>query len=539
MEKADLLICNGRIYAGKDLPEDNYFVAVKDGRIIKTGTKNEMDNMVGEDTTIVDLEGEKMLMPGFHDSHTHLIMAGMYQECINLDTYKSEEETARAVAEYAKTIPEGEWIIGFKWYHLYWGNKTLPTTKYLDKYIPDRPVFLLNAEAHGAWVNSEALKRAGIDKNTPEVPFGEIMRDEEGNPSGFLYEAAQGLVAKYAFDMSEKREKDYIRTYLEKAKSYGITGANDMLPFFGVNLGSYETFYSMAENGELTTRIYAAADLCGDLNSIEKAMKEYSSDKYGIYLLKQFVDGVATTYTALLVSPYSDNKSTCGSTLMELEDLRKCILNAHKRGLSVRLHACGDGAVRAALDGFEEAIEKYGDTGARHAIEHNEVVHPNDLDRYKKLGVIASYQPEHLAITDDFESNSYPLRLGEERCKFAWPIKTILDTGANVSFGSDCPVVDNSPFLEIYRAITRLHNDGLPKGGWNPKEKISIAEALHAYTYVPVYGVKRENDLGTLEEGKIADMIVIDRDLFRASPQDIRDAKVLMTFLDGELVYEA
>jgi len=538
MNKADLIVCGSRIFAGLGLPEDDYFVAVKGNRILKCGKKEEMNGYIDDHTRIIELLSNQLLMPGFFDSHCHLIMAGMYNACINLENAGSEEEAAVMAAEYAKTVPENQWIIGFKWYHLYWDKKVLPTTKYLDKYIPDRSVFLLNAEAHGAWVNSKALEIAGITKDTEDPPFGEIMRDQNGNPTGYLYEAAQALAAKYAFRMPPREEAKYIEILLKKARSYGITSLIDMLPFFGVDLGSYKTFYDLGQSGLLTTRVHAAADMCGDLDEISRAKETYHSEKYQIPLLKQFVDGVATTYTALMVEPYSDRPDDRGKTLIDLNELKVCVEEAHKRGMSVRLHACADGSVREALNAIESAVSKYGDTGARHAIEHCELVHPDDIGRFAKLGVIASIQPEHLAITDDFASNPYPDRFGEERCLLSWPIRSLLDSGAVVSLGSDCPVVDNSPFLELYRAVTRLHNDGEPDGGWNPHQRISVLEALHAYTYAPAFGVKREHELGTLEEGKLADMIVVDRDLLAVSPDEIRDANVLMTIMDGKVVFE-
>lgn len=538
MNNADLIICGSRIYAGHNLGNDDYFVAIKGKKILARGTLEEMEDYIGPSTRVITLNEKQLLMPGFFENHTHLIMAGMYQKCINLEKAKSEEEAARMVAEYAKGIPEDEWIIGFKWYHLYWDKKVLPTTTYLDKYIPDRPVYLLNAEAHGAWVNSAALELSGITRDTPDPDFGEIMHDVDGNPSGYLFEAAQGLAAKYAFNMTPMKEEEYINIYLEKARSYGITSIVDMLPFFGVNLGSYRTFYNMGMSDKLTSRVHAAPDLCGNLDETKKAMDMFNSEKYQISLLKGFVDGVSTTYTALLVEPYSDKPSDYGKTLMDLDEMKLCVEDAHRRGMSVRLHACADGSVRAAMDAFEGAISKYGDTGARHAIEHCEVVHPDDVSRFSKLGVIASMQPEHLAITDDFASNPFPVRFGEERCKLSFPIKTLMDSGATVCFGSDCPVVDNNPFLEIYRAITRLYNDGEPKGGWNPQEKISVEEALHAYTFAPAYAVKRDHELGTIETGKYADMVVVDRDLFNVTPDEIRDAKVLLTVMDGNIVFE-
>jgi predicted amidohydrolase YtcJ len=207
--------------------------------------------------------------------------------------------------------------------------------------------------------------------------------------------------------------------------------------------------------------------------------------------------------------------------------------------MSVRLHCCGDGAVHYALDCYEKAVKQYGNTGARHAIEHAETMTPEDIERFARLGVIASMQPEHLAMTDVFEENPYLVRYNQRQKKFAWPIKSLMDAGAIVSFGSDCPVVTNDPFVGLYRAVTRVHNDGKPEGGWNPEQKISMEDALHAYTLNGYYGVKREHELGTLEPGKLADLIVLDQNLLTVEPEKIRSTKVLLTILDGGTVHEA
>lgn len=538
MKNADLIVKGATIFAGKNLPDDYEFVAIKGNKILSCGYLDEMDSYIGNDTKIIEADKDKLLMPGFFDSHVHLIMAGMYQLCVNLDSSTSAEDAARMVVEYAKTIPDNEWIIGFRWYHLYWEDKSLPTAEILDRYIPDRPVFLMNSECHGAWVNSKAMELCGITKDTPDPEFGRIERYENGEPTGYLEEYALGLVGKHAFNMSVDEERKYINYFQDRCAEFGITSITDVMPFFGIKFGSYETFNAMDKDQSLKIRIHGAPDLIGDMDEVLNAGKKYNSDMYRITSVKQFLDGVATTFTALLVEPYSDDPSTTGSTLMDLDKLNGYVEEAHKRGLSVKLHACGDGSLRAALDAYENAIKKYGDTGARHAIEHDEVIHPDDLNRFAELGVIASMQPEHIAITDDFASNGYTEKLGPERCVLTWPIKSLMDTGAVVCFGTDCPVVTNDPYLEIYRSLTRIYNDGLPEGGWNPQEKVSIVEALDAYTYGSAYAVSRENELGTLEPGKFADIIMVDRNLLKVSPDEVRKANTLMTIQNGKIVYE-
>ena len=431
-----------------------------------------------------------------------------------------------------------DWILGFGWYHIFWDNKTPPTNKSLDKVFPNIPVFLLNAEAHGAWVNSKALELAGITKDTPDPFGGFFARDDNGFPTGFLYESAVGAVSKYAYSFSQEQEKQFLKAFMKATAGYGITSVNDVQPYFHGNMGDLEAYSDMDKKGELTIRIHAAPDLLGDLDQVERWRKKYTSDKLHIDMLKQFLDGVSTTHTALVLQEYTDAPGNYGISLNDIETIKNSIPEAHKRGFSVKLHSCGDKSARMALDYYENAIRMYGRNQCRHAIEHLEIVSEEDIPRIKELGVIPSMQPEHIAMTQTFKENPYPITLGNERANKTWPLKSMYDMAGLLAIGSDCPVVDNNPFLEIYRAVTRLHNDGEPKGGWNPTEKLSLYEVLRSYTYGSAYGTRREEELGTLEPGKFADIVVIDRNLFDVEPKDILKAKVDMTIMDGKIIFE-
>ncbi|MDD4509057.1 MAG: amidohydrolase family protein [Eubacteriaceae bacterium] len=535
---ADILLTGGSFFCGKDLDNAVDFIAVKDNKILAIGTAKDAEHYIGKDTVVKKYTKDQLIMPGFFDSHTHIISAGMADKYPNFGGCKTEDETARAAKAYADTVPDEEWIFGFNWYHVYWGQEELPTCKTLDKYIPDRPVMLTDAEGHGIWVNTKAMELCGITRDTPDPPFGGIEHFPDGEPSGFLHEMAIGLIARVAYNLDDEIEKGFIRDYMKRAKTIGITGANDMLPYYGNDMGKYRCFSELDKNGEFTLRLHCAPNLFGDLDEVKEAAKIYDTDKFQIRLLKAFIDGVPTTYTSLMLEPFIDNPSTKGGTLCDLDLLKEKIEEAHSKGLSVRLHCCGDGATHYALDCYEGAIEKFGDTGSRHAVEHVETTIQADIDRFARLPVIASMQPEHLAMTDVFAENPYLVRYNERQKKFCWPIKSIMYAGAVVSFGSDCPVVTNNPFVGIYRAVTRVHNDGEPKGGWNPEQKVTMAEALHAYTYNGYYGVKREKELGTLEPGKLADLIVIDQNLLTIPHEEIRGSNVIFTMIDGKVVYE-
>lgn len=535
---ADIVIKSNAVFDSIKEKPFNGFVAIKANRIAGVGNTGDAEKFIGPDTKVYDCHN-RLVMPGFHDSHTHLLMAGMFKTYVNLLNARSEEEAARMVKDAADDSEEKDgWIIGFSWYHVFWDNRTLPTKRSLDEYFPDRPVFLVNAEAHGAWVNSKALEIAGITKETPNPFGGEIARDENGEATGFLYESALGLVGKYALVFSKEKEKELIQAYMNGAAEYGITSVNDVQPYFHGNMGNLAVYSDMDKKGELSVRIHAAPDLLGDLNEIEELREKYRSEMLRVEMLKQFLDGVSTTHTALVIEEYTDAPGNFGISLNDTEAIKNAIPEAHKRGFSVKLHACGDQSARMGLDYFENAIKQHGKNKCRHAIEHVELIQEEDIIRFGELGIIPSVQPEHLALTQTFAENPYPVTLGKERADKTWPFKSLYQSAGILAIGSDCPVVDNNPFLEIYRAVTRLHNDGKPEGGWNPTEKLSMYETLRCYTYGSAYGVNREDELGTLEVGKFADVVVIDRNLFDVDASEIMDSKVVLTIMDGVVRFE-
>lgn len=535
---ADMIIKGNAIFDSVSDKPFAGFVAVKGNRIAAVG--KEMDSIsqyAGDDTKIIDA-GDRLVMPGFHDSHTHLILAGMYKTYPNLGSARSEEEAAVMLKEYYDSQPGDGWVYGFNWYHVFWDKKELPRKETLDRYFPDRPVFLINAEAHGAWVNSLALEIAGVTADTPDPFGGEIARDENGEPTGFLYESAIEYVAAHALIFTEEQEKTFLRKYMADAAELGITGVVDVQPYFGKDLGSLDVYTGMESDGELTVRITAAANLLGDLDEALENSKKYCTEKVRAHMLKQFVDGVITTHTALLLEDYTDAPGNRGTQLSELEKIDAAVQEGHKRGLWIKIHAIGDRAIRFTIDSYEKAIKTYGANGCRHAIEHVEMVTDSDIERFGQLGLIPSVQPEHIGLMPTWEGEEYRVNIGEERAGRTWPFRSLLESAGVLAIGSDCPVVDNNPFYAIHRGVTRLHDDGLPEGGWNPTQKLTVADILRGYTLGSAYGIGREDELGTLEEGKFADIAIIDRNLFEAEPEDIRSANVDMTIMDGEVIFE-
>jgi len=535
LDKADMIIQGNHIFTGKGMIEGS--IAIKDGKIIEVCKQNDMEQYIDNDTQVYKFDNQT-IMPGFHDFHIHLKLGCLVEDYVNLADARSAEETARMVKSFADSRPDDEWIIGFSWYHIFWDKKEMPDRSILDEVIPDRPVFLLNAECHGAWLNSKALEMAGIDENTENPPFGTIIKSEDGKPTGILLETAMRLADDQAFKIPEKKAIELMERFLSKANRLGITSVSDMLIPPGSGLGDLSLYRKFEEEDKLTVRTFFLSPLNGNLSQAKELRKEYQSDVLKFTGLKQFLDGVVTTYTALMVDPYSDNPSTKGEAFLPPELLEQWITEADQEGFRVRLHACGDGGVRLGLDLFEKAEEQNGKQDSRHTIEHIEVIHPDDINRFAQLGVIASMQPEHMALTEKFEDNVYLTRMGRERDQYTWPIKTLAESGAAMAFGSDFPVVELNPMLEIYRAVTRQFNDREPKGGWNPKEKITLAEALRHYTSGPAFGNFIEDRLGTLEKGMLADVIVMDRDLFDLKPAELLEAKVMLTVMNGRVVYE-
>lgn len=533
MVKADLVLSGNHVFTGLKETTEKASIAIINNKIAAVGTLEEIQPMIGEQTIVHQFEDE-LIVPGFQDFHVHFMMGSLVQnDMVHLHDSESAEEAAKMTAAYAESRPNEEWIIGLGWDHTSWQHKELPHKEVLDRYIPDRPVILFNAEVHYAWINSKAIEVCGITKDTPDPDYGKIGKDEKGELTGLLFEDAVGYVTEFAYRFSEEKRVSLIKGLLKEAAKYGVTSVNDL---FGGNIGpkqeeDVKVYSQLEEQGILTTRIHFYPELQKDMEEANRLKEKYQSDKLTFSGLKQFIDGVVTSHTAYLLDSYKDRPETAGDLTKKPEEIKQLVKQADKHGFQIRFHAIGNGAVRLALDAFEEAKRENGQRDSRHVIEHVEVLHPDDVQRFQELGVIASFQPSHVAL---MPKEAYTSRISEQQQPLYFPVKTIMDTEATITFGTDFPVAPLNPLLGIYHAMTRIDLNGQ---SWEESEKISLAQAIKAYTTTPAYGSFRENELGTIEEGKLADMVVLNKNLFENSIEMIPETEVIMTIMDGRVVY--
>lgn len=539
MKKADLVIKSSAVFTGLT---DNVFkggIAVLKNKIVAVGNDSEINQWIGSDTKVFEY-GDELIMPGLIDAHMHFFTgAFVNSEYMLTDLFgaHSEEECAKMVKEFADEHPDYDVITGIGWFPAYWNNSSvLPSRASLDAVVPDRPVYLLSADCHTFWLNSKALEICNITKDS-RVSFGEIGKDENGELNGLLFEIEACKPAnERAFILSEDKMKGLQKKFYSEIAKNGITSTTNMSvnPVTENAFTEYEIAAALEKEGELTVRLHLYPSLGLDTNydTVKRLREKYCSDKLRVSGLKQFVDGVTSTYSAYMLEAYSDRPDTCGFSNYPAELYKKCIVGANKEGFSVRVHAIGDAAVRLALDVYEESDKLNDNSNLRNTIEHVESISPEDIPRFAELGVVASVQPIHLIL----DVNEKIERIGEERCRYEWPFKTLLDNNAVLAFGTDFPVAGINPFPNIYAAIARCDDKGQLIGA-NPQEKISLFQALKAYTYGSACAINREHELGTLEEGKLADIIVLDRNLFAVSAEEVRDAKVKLTVMDGQVVF--
>lgn len=541
MEFADLVLKSTAVYdcVGKE-PVPGC-VAVKGRHILAVAPGMDKLDCVGPDTKIMDY-GDRLILPGLVDAHVHYFMGGMFGSkyvCNDIVKSKSEAECVAMIKKFAEDHPNLERIIGLGWFPSYWDDAPLPNKRSIDAAIPDRPVYLISADIHTFWCNTKALEEAGIRADMP-VRSGKIGTFEDGELDGLLYEpeAYQPAMNK-VMELPVDKMKEVHKEFLQHIAACGITTisemtANDYTP---TTIRNFRIIKEMEQAGELTARLHLYTKLAGytDFSQALAYKEEFNSEKLRMQGIKGFIDGVASTFTALTLEPYSDRPDTCGIgvPLTPKESMQASITAANAAGFQVRIHCIADGAVRMALDMYEESQRVNGRSDYKNAVEHIESINPEDIPRFRQLNVIPSMQPMHLLLDADEQVS----RMGPDRVKYEWAFKSLLGAGGKLAFGTDYPVVDFDPFPTIYAAVTRNNLDGRP-ASQNPRECLTMEQTLKAYTIDAASTYDREHDLGTLEPGKLADIIVMDKNLFAIPAEEILKASVVMTMLDGEIIFQ-
>jgi predicted amidohydrolase YtcJ len=528
--KADLVIVNANIKTMDARRTSAQSIAALNGRIISIGTDADTKPLIGEKTRVIDAHG-KLVLPGFNDAHVHFMDTGVQLSSVDLRTAKTPEEFVQRIKDFAAKQPKGQWILGGNWDHENWTPNSLPTAALIDAATPDNPVFVERLDGHMALANSLAMKLAGVTKETANVAGGLIVRDPSGVPTGIFKDAAMPLISKAVPEPSFDQKLAYVRAASAYAVSFGVTSVQDMTA--GTNVGVYQ---EALRRGELKTRLYGCSPLADHQRWQNTGLHfAFGSPMLRVGCLKGFADGSLGSTTAWFFEPYMDAPNTSGIPRAEVATtMKQNIIDADKAGLQVMVHAIGDRANATVLDYYEEMEKANGVRDRRYRIEHAQHLRQQDIKRFGELKIIASMQPIHLPDDGRWAGK----RLDEKRLKGTYAFRSLVDTGATLAFGSDSPVAPMNPLWGIWAAVTRRTADGKNPNGWIPEQKITVDEAVRAFTYGSAYAEFQEQDKGILELGKLADMVIVSDDIFTIDPVKIADAKVLMTIMDGRVVYE-
>lgn len=529
----DLLILNAAVRTMDDRQPAAGAVAVLGNRIAAVGSTADLRPLAGARTRVIDAAG-KSVLPGFNDAHVHWLMGGFSITNVDLRDAASPAEFARRIANFAKQLPKGRWILEGSWDHEKWPGAPLPTKQMIDTITPDHPVFVSRLDGHMGLANSLALQLAGVTKDTQDVAGGWIVRDADGEPTGVLKDAAMSLVERIVPPPSREEKLGAARAATKHAASLGVTSVQDMST--GEDAGLYQL---LLERGELKTRIYGMRSIVSWETLGKTGIRgAFGGDWLRIGGLKGFADGSLGSSTALFFEPYSDAPETRGLLFDQMLPegvMLQRVEAADRAGLHVMIHAIGDEANKIILDLYETVAARNGARDRRFRIEHAQHLRPADIPRFGRQKVIASMQPYHCA--DD--GRWCDKRIGPERSKGTYAFRALLDSGAVLAFGSDWTVAPLNPMEGLKAAVTRQTLDGKHPEGWVPDQKISLEEAIRAYTVGSAYAEFAEHVKGSLTPGKLADLVMLDRDIFKLHPAELDRVKVAMTMVDGKVVWEA
>jgi len=531
---ADLIVTNARIWTVDPALPTAQAVAIIGDRIVAVGSSAEIDAWRGSQTHVIDASG-KRLVPGFNDAHVHFVDGGEQLDSVQLTDATSSDEFVRRIAAFARALPNGDWIKEGDWDETKWIPAQLPTRQMIDAVTPDNPVFVYRYDGHMALANSIALKLAGITAQTPDPPGGVIVRDAQGNPTGALKDAAVNFVEKIIPPLSHEQRLHAARRALAYAASLGVTSVQHMNP----NRADIAVYSELDDLGELTTRIYAAPLIDEVDDQVKIGFRRAFGDSFlRIGAVKAYADGSLGSRTAYFFDPYTDepgNRGLLSELMQPLSLMRERMMKADAAGLQVCTHAIGDRGISMILDLYQEIVQAHGSADRRLRIEHAQHMAAKDFDRFAQLHVIASVQP-YQAIDDGRWAEA---RIGHDRASRTYAFRTFLNHGVHLAFGTDWDVAPLNPLLGIYAAVTRATLDGKNPAGWFPEQKLTVAEAVEAYTMGSAYAEFQEKEKGSITRGKLADMVLLSDDIFSIVPEKIRDVKVAETIVGGKVVWDA
>lgn len=509
-------------------------LAVQEGKVVETGEFGALDDSHPGHFDRVDGNGYTLL-PGLIDAHTHVMGLGIRELDVNLAGIESLEETIQAIRTFAEDNPEREWITGRGWNQVLWEENKFPTAQDLDAIADDRPVYLTRIDGHAAWANSRAMELAGIDHDTKDPQGGVVQRDENDNATGIFVDTAMGYIRSVIPERTEDELEKALKLALHEITKHGLTSVHD------ARTNSYEwnLYTSFADNDNMMARIYAMIAGTGtefDKMAENGIIESYADDLLSLRSVKISADGALGSRGAALLEDYHDEPGNKGLLFYDQQQLNEMVLKGASAGFQMNIHAIGDAANRQVLDAFEYTFEQLDNQHElRHRIEHAQIVSPEDIPRFLDYSLIASMQQTH--ATSDM--NMAEDRIGPDRIKTAYAWQTFLNQGTVIAAGSDFPVEDVNPFYGLYSAVTRQDHEGMPPGGWYSEQKMSRIEALRSFTIDAAYAAHQEQILGTLEKGKWADFILIDKDFFEIPASDIWEIEVLQTWVAGKKVYDS
>ena len=533
---ADVIVTGGRVYTVNPKHPWAEAVAIRDGKVLAVGTTTQIAKLKSSSTKVIDAGG-RVVLPGFTDCHVHFMSGSVALTGVILDDAKTVEEYQKRVKSFADAHPDAPWILGRGWTYPTFGAAALPDKKYLDAVVSDRPVFLEGFDGHTYWANSKALALAGIDDKTPDPPNGIIVRDAAGVATGALKEAAEELVSKVVPKMTREQRLAALRLGLHEAGKDGVVRIHSA----GGDFEYFDVYDELRAKGELSARFYIAYFLdppeltSKEIDLIEHARQTYHDDWLAGGAVKTMLDGVVESHTAAM--KYADTGKTT-KTFWDPDKYISAMQELDKRGLQMFTHAIGDDAVDLALNAFEN-MEKVNRTkDMRPRVEHIETVTAKDIPRFGQIGVIASMQPLH-AYPDEDTLGPWLAGAGKEREPRAWAWKSIAESGGHLAFGSDWPVVTINPWPGIEMAVTRQTTDGTPAGGFVPAQRLTVAQAIEGYTLGAAYAGHREKTEGSIESGKVADLIIVSQDPFKVPASQLSKTEVMLTMVGGKVVYQS